>query len=227
MIAAFFDLDGTLYRGHIWQELAKRDWAAGTQRRWVAAYVARNMALFPLYRLGMMSQDAFYGAWGETMSWLLRGRAVDECQALFQELAETKILPDLRADVLALLRQHQVQGHLVALVSGTFVPLLEIVAQRLEIPHAIGTELEVRNRRCTGRILAPLCQGPGKPIRIRAYLQERQLAVEWLSSFAYADSGTDLHLLSQVGHPVAVCPDGVLLAHAQKAGWEVVGETDR
>ena len=62
MIAAFFDFDGTLYRGHIWSDLARHHWTARRNRRWVIAYVARNMAPWPLYRLGVMNQTAYYNA---------------------------------------------------------------------------------------------------------------------------------------------------------------------
>jgi putative phosphoserine phosphatase/1-acylglycerol-3-phosphate O-acyltransferase len=224
MIAAFFDFDGTLYTGHIWQDLVRHHRAARRQRRWVVAYVARNMVPAPLYRLGLMSQEAFYRQWGETMGWLLRGWTVGEAQALFERLTREQIVPNVRDDVLAVVRQHQERGHLVALVSATFAPWLETVARQLAIPHAIGTPLEMRDGRYTGRIVAPLCQGPGKPKRTRDYLDQRGLEVDWAESFGYADSGTDLDLLAEVGHPTAVYPDEVLLAHARAEGWPVLGE---
>lgn len=223
LVAAFFDFDGTLYTGHIWQDLARHHWTAKQHRRWVMAYVARNMSLWPLHRLGLWSQVSFYQAWGDTMAWLLRGWSIGEAQILFERLTEERIAPNLRATVLSLLAQHQDQGHLTALVSGTFAPWLELVAQRLGVPHAIGTPLEVRDGRYTGRIVKPLCQGPGKPLRARAYLDQEGLEVDWKTSFAYADSGTDLPLLSQVGQPVAVYPDEPLLAHARAQGWQVIG----
>ena len=226
LVAAFFDFDGTLYTGHVWQDLARHHWTTKQQRRWVAAYVARNMALWPLYRSGLWSQVTFYQAWGETMAWLLRGWPVERAQALFERLTKERIAPNLRASTLSLLAQHQNQGHLTVLVSGTFAPWLELVAHRLGVPHAIGTPLEVHDGRYTGRIIKPLCQGPGKPLRARSYLDQKGLDVDWTTSFAYADSGTDLPLLSQVGQPVAVYPDEKLLAHAQKQGWQVIGATE-
>jgi HAD superfamily hydrolase (TIGR01490 family) len=226
MIAAFFDFDGTLYTGHIWQDLARYLRNARRHRFWLAVYIARNMIPWPLYKLGIVSQTALYGAWGETMGWLLRGWTVAEGQALFEQLTDEQIVPNLRPDVLALLDQHQAEGHLVALVSGTFAPWLEIVAQRLNVPHAIGTPLQVRDGHYTGRIVKPLCQGPGKPRRIQAYLREHGLEVDWPASFAYGDSGTDLLLMQQAGHPVAVYPDGALLAHAQSEGWAVLKEKE-
>jgi HAD superfamily hydrolase (TIGR01490 family) len=224
MTGAFFDFDGTLYAGHIWQDLARHHWTGKRHRRWALAYVARNLALWPLHKLGLLSQVAFYGAWGETMGWLLRGWTIAEGHSLFERLTITQIMPNLRDDILVLLHQHQEQGHLVALVSGTFAPWLEVVAQRLGIAHSIGTPLEVCGGRYTGRIVQPLCQGPGKPHRLQAYLAEQDLTVDWTTSFAYADSVTDLPLLNTIGVPVAVYPDAPLLAQAQARGWPVIGE---
>lgn len=225
MIAALFDFDGTLYTGHIWQDLASLHWAARRHRRWVAAYLARNMAPLPLHKLGFISEEAYFRTWAETMGWLVRGWSPDEARALFEQLLEERILPNLRPDVLARLRQHRAEDHVVALVSGTFAPLLALIAARIDVPHAIGTPLEVRDGRYTGRVVPPLCQGSGKPSRARAYLAGQGLDVDWAASFAYADRHTDLPLLNQVGHPVAVYPDEALLAQAEAQGWPMIGES--
>ena len=63
--------------------------------------------------------------------------------------------------------------------------------------------------------------------RVSEYLAEQNLKVDWESSFAYGDGGTDIPLLSEVGHPVAVCPDDLLLAHARARGWPVMEEAAR
>lgn len=227
MIAALFDLDGTLYTGHIWQDLARHHWDARRQRRWVVAYLVRNMAPVPLYRLGVLGKEPFFQKWGETMGWLLRGWTPDEAGALFRRLMEEQIRPNLRSDVLERVRQHQAAGHTVALVSGTFAPFLDLIAQEIDVPHAIGTPLEVRDGHYTGRIVPPLCQGEGKPQRAQAYFEERGLEVDWAASFAYADRDLDIPLLDLVGQPVAVYPDEALLAHAQVQGWPTIGEASR
>lgn len=227
MIAALFDLDGTLYTGHIWQDLVHYHRASRRHRRWVAAYLVRNMAPLPLYKMGLLSKAAYFRTWGETMGWLLRGWRLDEAQALFEHLLEAQIRPNLRPDVLERLGQHRAEGHLVALVSGTFAPFLEMIAQEIGVPHAIGTPLEVRNGHYTGRIVPPLCQSEGKPRRVQAYLKERGLEVDWTASFAYADRDTDVPLFNLVGQPVAVYPDEALLAHARSQGWPTIGGADR
>jgi putative phosphoserine phosphatase/1-acylglycerol-3-phosphate O-acyltransferase len=224
MIAAFFDFDGTLYTGHIWQDLARHHWKARAHRRWVVAYVVRNMAPMPFFRAGWVSQEAYFRKWGETMAWLVRGWTVEDGQALFEQLTDEQIMPNLRADVLSQLGQHQAQGHLVALVSGTFAPWLGTVARRLGVPHAIGTPLHVRDGRYTGRIIPPLCLGEGKSTRVQDYVAERGLDVDWEASFAFADRISDVPLLSKVGWPVAVYPDEELQAKARREGWTITGE---
>ncbi len=224
MITALFDFDGTLYTGHVWQDLVRHHWATRHSRFWVVLYIVRNMAPLPLYKAGLMSREAFYRAWGETMGWLLRGWTLAQAQALFERLTEELIVPNLRPDVLDRLRQHRAEGHLVALVSGTFAPFLEVIARRMDVHCAIGTPLEVCDGRYTGRIVPPLCQSGGKPRRVQAYLAERNLEVDWAASFAYADRDTDIPLLSLGGQPAAVYPDEGRGAHAQAHGWPVIGQ---
>jgi HAD superfamily hydrolase (TIGR01490 family) len=223
MIAALFDLDGTLYTGHIWQDLVRHHREARRHRRWVAAYLVRNMAPLPLYRLGLVSKATYYHTWGETMGWLLRGWSLDEAQSLFERLTDEQIVPNVRPDILDRLHRHQDQGHLVALVSGTFAPFLDVIARRLGVQHAIGTPLEVRDGRYTGRIESPLCQSEGKPQRVQSYLADRGVEVDWPASYAYADRDADILLLSLVGQPVAVYPDEMLLSHARAEGWPIIG----
>lgn len=225
MIAALFDFDGTLYTGHVWQDLVTHHWHARRHRHWVVAYLLRNLLPLPMYKLGLESEEAYFRTWSRTMGWLLRGWTVEEADQLFLQLTREQILPNLRHDILERFQQHQASGHLVALVSGTFAPWLVCIARHLDIDHAIGTPLKVRNGRYTGHVVPPVCQGTGKPQRVQMHLAELGLEVDWDASSAYADRDIDAPLLYQVGHPTAVYPDEALLARAQAEGWPVIGGT--
>lgn len=227
MIAALFDFDGTLYTGHVWQDLVAHHFRAKRHRRWVVAYLLRNLLPLPMYKLGIQNEEAYFHTWSRTMGWLLRGWTVEEADQLFVHLTQERILPNLRQDILERFQQHQASGHLVALVSGTFAPWLACIARTLGIDHAVGTPLEVRRGRYTGRVVPPVCQGSGKPQRVRIHLAERSLEVDWDASSAYADRDIDAPLLYQVGHPTAVYPDEALFARAQAEGWPVIGEITR
>jgi phosphoserine phosphatase len=64
--------------------------------------------------------------------------------------------------------------------------------------------------------------GSEKVRRIQELISEKGLEVNLSSSFAYADSISDLPLLEWVGNPVAVEPEEKLQAIAQERGWQIM-----
>lgn len=224
---AFLDFDGTLYKGHLWKDLAEHYRETGRRRALTWAYLLGHMALWPLNLLGLMSHEAFYASWQRDLSWLLRGLSREEATALFQHILHTRVLADLRAETLERLRWHQAQGHATMLVSGCFAELLQMLAAEVGVPYVAGTEPEVKDGRYTGRATGVAMTGKGKVEAVRRFAQEQGLDIDWAASFAYGDSRTDIPLLEAVGHPVAVYPDEVLDRHARAQGWEVIGERSR
>jgi HAD superfamily hydrolase (TIGR01490 family) len=182
--------------------------------------MAVHMGLWPVVSAGLMSRATFHQVWARHMGWTLWRLTQERASAAVAWIAETYVRPLVRDDMLARVRDHQAQGHRVVLVSGTMAPLLAEIGRQLGIPETVGTVMQVRNGRYTGRHVPPVCQGAGKVRRLEAHLGQDQ--VRWEDSFAYADSHVDLPLLERVGHPVAVNPDEALAAHARACGWEVL-----
>ena len=90
---------------------------------------------------------------------------------------------------------------------------------------AIGTRGEVADGVYTGELDGPFCYGPGK---VEAMLElARWEGLDLGQCYAYSDSHSDLPMLSAVGHPVAVNPDGKLERHARGNGWPVVVFSER
>lgn len=108
------------------------------------------------------------------------------------------------------------------MVSGSFQELLEIVAKRLNIDFAIGTELEVVKNKLSGKIIPPLCFGQGKVEKMEKFLAEKNLTLDLKESFAYADGIFDIPVLEIVGHPVVVEPDEKLLEIAKNRNWQII-----
>jgi HAD superfamily hydrolase (TIGR01490 family) len=221
MIAAFFDLDGTLATVHVWQALARHNQQQRVNRLALAGYMGTHYPQYLLYKLGLVSRDAAYTSWARDMPWLIGGLTLERAQAVFDWVADRQVVPSIRPDVLALLRERQDQGYRVVLVSGTFQPLLETIGARLGVTECVGTRLVVRDGRYTGRATAPVCLGAGKVARVRQFLAERGADIDLAASFAYGDGESDVALLETVGHPVAVYPEAGLLAEALRRGWPV------
>jgi HAD superfamily hydrolase (TIGR01490 family) len=220
-IAAFFDLDGTLYTGHVTLGIAQHHRTNRVNLRQLYTYLAVHMPIWWIQRLGLISETTSRSIWTRNLGWTIRGLTVEEAEEAFAWLAEQYVLPRVRPDVMRRLRDHQAMGHKVVLVSGTFSPLLHEIGRRLEVEDTVGTSMILEGRRYTGTCELPICQGVHKVTRLEKYLDGRA-DVLWSDSYAYADSYSDLALLARVGHPVAVYPDNRLASHALRCGWEII-----
>jgi HAD superfamily hydrolase (TIGR01490 family) len=184
------------------------------------------MAAWPLNLAGLLSQRRWYESWARDMGWLFRGLTVEEAQELFNWIADERLVPDLRSDIMDILSDHQAKGHLVALVSGSPQRLLDTIASRLKIEHAIGTAFEIKDGRYTGNTAGPLTMYHGKAAALQHFAAQNAVTIDWQDSFAYGDSRSDIDLLESVGHPVAVYPDEQLKTFALERGWSIIGERE-
>jgi HAD superfamily hydrolase (TIGR01490 family) len=116
--------------------------------------------------------------------------------------------------------EHQEQGHVVAIVSGSTQYSVRPVAAHLGMASQyVCTHLESIDGRLTGQILPPVCYGPGKVVWAERLAADYD--VDLAASYFYTDSISDLPLLEMVGHPVAVNPDPRLRHLAQKRDWPI------
>jgi HAD superfamily hydrolase (TIGR01490 family) len=226
MIGAFFDAVGTIYSGAFWRDVSEHHREQKRNRFWTWAYLIWHMAGWPLNLAGLLSKRRWYDSWARDMAWLFRGFTIEEGEELFRWVTEERVKPKLRTDVLEILRDHQAQGHVVALVSGSPQQLLDAVALSLGIEHALGTSLEVKDGRYTGSMTGPLSMNEGKVAAVEDWARQQHLDIDWGQSFAYGDSRGDVPLLEKVGHPVAVYPDEPLKAVAEERGWQILGERE-
>jgi HAD superfamily hydrolase (TIGR01490 family) len=181
------------------------------------------MPAYLLTKLKLIPIDRFQQYFTERLSWLVQGMDIKQGEAMFDWVAQEYLLPTQRPDTAERLQRHQAQGHTVAIVSAMFVPCLKSIAEHFGVKDFVGTQLEVRDGRYTGRIVPPLISGAAKAEQARQLLLAHGQQIDWESSYAYGDSFTDHGMLALVGHPVAVHPDTKLYALAQARKWEVLG----
>ncbi len=226
-IAAFFDVDGTLVEGQaIWKGIWAYHLAKRRHRGRLVAFFLSNLGRWLLHKVGALSRERFVAGWGERLAGFFAGLTPVEAAEVFSWVWENSLRPALREDVVAVLAGHREAGHLVVLVSATLEGLVEVVAKHLGAHHALGSRLALREGCYTGAMLPPLCFGSQKAVRARE-LAQAVGGIDLAASFAYADTGHDVPLLESVGHPTAVYPDPLLLAHARAHGWPVLGEPQR
>ncbi len=221
-IAALFDVDGTLFTGHVWRgmldyfEVHTGKWAV--RRFWYA-----HLPPYFLRKLKLINEEQFRGPWGAHLAWLVKGWDRSQLQGLYDYIAHEHTPRHRREDTIKLLQDHRAQGHVTMLVSTGFTDMTAEIGKTIGAEYAVGCDLEMKDGRATGRIIPPVVIGKQKGMAARAKLAALGYDVDYASSFAYADSLTDLGLFDIVGQPRPVYPAADLAEYARTQGWPVFG----
>jgi len=208
--AAFFDLDKTLLAkssGELYIRVLREQ---GRLSNWDMAKILATSALYGLNLLkpeGLMEKAA---AWYEGEP---EQDMIDFCEDWFDRTVRNY----LYTEAVRRVREHQEQGHVVALLTAATFYVAEPTRRYLGIHHALCTRMEVENGRFTGRLLKPLCHGKGKLYWAIEFCREHGLELD--TSYFYTDSIRDLPALEVVGNPRPVNADRSLLRVARRRGW--------
>jgi HAD superfamily hydrolase (TIGR01490 family) len=211
---AFFDIEGTLVQGNTWRTALRDPRLDKWRVRWA---LGRMIPLWWVTKAKLFPEDVFRQRWVAGMAPIFRGWRSGDIGAIFADAA-----PKLNyfPDVVARLKQHVQEGRRVVLVSGLFVEGAQAIAQHLGASAGVGTPLEYRDGICTGRIADQCCAGELKLRYAEAQLNEKP---RWADGVAYADTASDVPLLSAVGTAVAANPEDALRRIAQERGWQILG----
>ena len=222
IIAALFDCDGTLFAAQYGRGLMKYSSDHGRKGITRAYYASLALPYF-LNKYGLLSDETFNRIVTSRLAWMVKGMTEKEFVYASEWIVNEHALPTERSEVIARLRDHQSNGHMILLVSGWLTPSLKLLGTHYKVDGVVGTKLEMKDGHYTGRIIPPVITGADKDRYVRDFLSNNDLEIDWSSSYAYADSITDTGLFNLVGHPVAVYPDEKLSLLAQSKNWEIIG----
>ncbi len=215
-IVAFFDVDNTLLRGasmfhmamaarrvHIikTREIIKFAWHQAT-----FLFIGENMK-----QLGSIKDRALQ---------VIGGHTENELRVLANEVFERDIKNRLWPGTVGLTREHLAKGHQVWLISATPRIVGSVIAERLGLTGALGTEFVTEDGEFTGNFDGEVLHGEAKAVAARSLAS--RLGATLADCWAYSDSRNDIPLLSLVGHRVVVNPDARLAKHARALGWPVL-----
>jgi len=211
-LTAVFDLEGTLTAGETWKGLARYLKTHGKKAAY-DRFFALHLPGALLAKAGLLPRRWYQNVWMKNLAGLLRGLDEAALREVAEWVVEEELWPARKERVLARLFDHLDRGHRVVLASGTYQPVLEAFARRLAPGvEALGTPLELRQGRATGRLAGPVNVGRVKAERVRARLGGPP-------DFAYGDILADLPLLLSARHPTVVDPDPRLRAEADRRGF--------
>ena len=214
--AAFYDVDGTLVDANVLHAYAFYARHVPT----LTGKLRRNVGLLaslPVYavadRMGRkFFNDLFYKNYA--------GITDDRLHCLGYELFDKVIRKRIFRDMLDLMKRSRAEGYQQVLVTGAISHIVRPIAEYLEVDEWFANELEMLDGHATGRLRPPVLAGPEKAAFVRRYALDNDMDLN--ACRAYADSGSDIPMLSAVGRPVAVNPDTNLKATATAHNWPII-----
>lgn len=214
--AAFYDVDGTLIKTNVVHAYAYYAMNAPEMTKKIGK-TAGLLASLPLYWLAdkfdrRLFNEAFYKNY--------EGYTEDRLVLLGEEIFENVIRPNIYEGALDLVERSRDQGHRQILVTGALEVVTKPLAEYLGCDDYVANRLELKDGVATGRLEEPTIAGPTKAKWVRRYAEDHGYDLD--GSFAYADSGSDVPLLSVVGHPCAVNPDFKMKKTARAYDWPVL-----
>lgn len=214
--AAFFDVDNTLIQGASIILLAR----GLAKHKFFTAQDVASMAWSQVkFRVsGKENADDVAAGRDKALSFV-KGHTVAELTALSEEVVDTSMLDRVWPGTRSLVQMHLDAGQQVWLVTATPVMLARVIASRLGLSGALGTVAEEEDGVYTGRLVGDILHGPGKAHAI-SNLAEAE-GFDLSKCYAYSDSFNDMPMLTMVGNPVAINPDGRLRKYASENGWDI------
>lgn len=214
--AAFYDLDGTLVRTNLVHAFLHN--ARNQQGIWRSVRrTASTIAAVPLFLAADMYSRRLFN---DIFFKRYKGESEDRMRYLAEELFENTVKPSIFPGAYQLVKKSKALGLRQVLVTGALDITVEPLARHLGIDEWVTNRLEFVDSVATGRLRPPVMAAATKASWIRIYAEREKLNLS--DCFAYSDSMSDLPMLSIVGHPAAVNPDGRLRQTAMHHDWPIL-----
>lgn len=204
--AAFFDIDGTLYRDSLMVEHFKK-----------------------LIKYDIIDQKAWFNSARDTfMNWDKRQGNYDDyllevCDLYVESLIGLdKTCIDFTSDQVIKLKSDRVykytrsrikwhldNGHIVIFISGSPNFLVEKMAHKYNITDFAGTDYVFENNTFNGTVI-PMWDSVSKNKAIDGFVEKYN--IDLTKSYAYGDTNGDINMLRRVGNPIAINPTKELIS---------------
>jgi len=214
--AAFYDLEGTLISTNLVHTLAfytrNQQGILNSIKKTTATLLGIPLFITTDLYSRKVFNDLFF-KWYE-------GESEDRLRFLADELFESVLKPAIYPGVFDLMERSRKLGLRQVVVTGALDISVKRLLDYLGVDDYVTNRLEFVNNKATGRLLPPVMASATKASWIRTYAEREGLNLS--ESYAYADSISDLPMLSIVGHPAACNPDARLRATALHHNWPIL-----
>jgi HAD superfamily hydrolase (TIGR01490 family) len=205
-IAAFFDVDGTLYRDSLMSEMFKK---------LIKYDIVSTDYWYDEVRPKFFKYDNRIGAYddyiieiGEIYKGSIKKLSPQIIKFIAKQIIEEKggrVYTYTRDKIL----WHKAQGHMVITISGGPQELVCEISKRYGMDDYIGTVYLDNQVQYTGDFI-PMWDSKSKEKSLKEFVEKYRINLE--QSYAYGDTAGDFSMLRAVGHPTCINPTKELLS---------------
>ena len=212
-VAAFFDIDGTIYRDGLIIEVFKKmiNYELVDMDRWLLEVKPALEAWDR--RLG--DYDNYLGKIVDIFKETIKGKDHLHIDWISKHVVEQKgdrVYQYTRKEI----ERHRSLGHKIITISGSPYELVREMANKYHFDDFRGTIYELdEDGHYTGEII-PMWDSLSKQKAMQGLKEEYGL--DLAQCYAYGDTNGDLTMLNSVGHPTAINPSKELLNHIMGDG---------
>jgi HAD superfamily hydrolase (TIGR01490 family) len=213
LVLALFDMEGTILpsnvvESYVWSRMADLPWDQWPDELFSV------FSRIPSY---LMADRRDRGEFLRTFFRRYEGATVEGVERLVEEVVSEFMLQKVSAASVRRVREHRAAGHRTIMITAAAEPFVQPIAPLFD--EVVAAKLAVEDGVYTGYLAEPPLVGEARGAWVRRYAELE--GADLKSSYAYADSHSDLALLRAVGNPVAVSPDAALLRVARRRRWPI------
>ncbi|WP_105901181.1 HAD family hydrolase [Vibrio gangliei] len=209
-----FDMDETLINADcamLWHQfLVEQNIATDPD------FLKEDQRLMTLYAKGEMDMVDYLAFSIEP----IRHLSIEQIEQLADQCVAEKILPRLFPQAQALITTLKQKSNTMLIISASVSFLVQAVARRIGIQHAIGIDLVIQNNHYTPAISGTASYQQGKVIRLKQWCEQHP--TEFSEVHFYTDSINDLPLCEYADHAYLVNPCPRLTEQAKNKPWQIL-----
>ncbi len=208
--AAFFDIDGTLYRDSLmvehFKKLIKYDiidpslWHSHARKTYLDWDKRQGNYDDYLLEIAEIYINSLTG---------LKKHSIDFTSDQVINLKAERVYRYTRSKI----KWHVDNNHIVIFISGSPDFLVKKMAKKYNATDHIGSGYVFENDVFTGKVI-PMWDAESKDHAIDDFIQKYDIDLE--NSFAYGDTNGDVNMLKRVGNAIAINPTKELLGNIRK-----------
>lgn len=194
---AIFDIDYTITKRETLMELFKFSIKKDKTK---LKFIPRAIFCGFMYSIGIYDEKTVK----EKFLKFISGISEKQLAKMARSFYEERLIAILYQDAINMMRKLKNEGYDIYLISASPEFYINEFYNIKEVDKVIGTQFYFAEGIFTGKMKGENCKGEEKVKRLKEFLQNKKIEVDFKQSYMFSDSLSDKPLLDLVGHPYLI-----------------------